>query len=88
MAELQAADFNGDGKADIFYGDGSNWRINYSANSSWQVVNSSATNANNIKIGDFNNDGNQDVFHATGTKWIVSYSGTSLWNQINTSITQ
>ncbi|KYF66718.1 hypothetical protein BE15_20760 [Sorangium cellulosum] len=82
---LRIADFNGDGRADVFRGTGTHWDISYSGTGGWTRVNESDYTSSDLRFGDFNGDGRDDVFRATGSHWYVSYSGTGGWTQINSS---
>lgn len=88
--DLAYGDFNGDGRDDIFYADGSSWIVAYNGSNGWHKINSSAATLKDIKLGDINGDGITDVFFTTtagyaGSGWYVSYGGTSGWNFLNHS---
>lgn len=85
ISSVHIADFNGDGRDDVFRGNGSNWYISYGGMSGWTRVNGSSYTVSNLRFGDFNGDGRTDVFRSSGGKWYVSYSATSQWTQVNRS---
>jgi len=75
-------DFNGDGQADIFNGNGNNWRILYSASDRWRILRAQETTTNELNVGHFNLvdgagnvDKEADVFKATGEDWRTWYGG-------------
>ena len=82
------ADFNGDGKKDLFVFNGSNWSIPYvgmlrSNGSSFSVVQRYDANMPGWEmrsqdrhyVGDFNGDRKKDLFVFNGTQWSIAYLG-------------
>ncbi|WP_109435978.1 VCBS repeat-containing protein [Aquimarina sp. AU119] len=85
-SNVKIADFNGDGKTDIFSTSGHNWQIAYSPITGWEQVNYSPSyNLTNLKFGDFDGDGKTDTFKTNGTDWSISKGATTNWNKIGSS---
>ncbi len=95
-----AADFNGDGKTDVFASspavdlnadgdidddEGGKWLVKYNGTKEWQNLNGSNIPVKNLAFGDFNGDSKTDVFAAWDGKWRVSWSGSSGWQDLNVS---
>ena len=75
-------DFNGDGQADIFNGNGNNWRVLYSASGKWRALRAQETTTDKLNVGYFNlvdADGNvdkvADIFKATSEDFRTWYGG-------------
>lgn len=85
LSSVHIADFNGDGRDDVFRGNGSDWYTSYSGTNVWTKTARSAYTVGSLRFGDFNGDGQTDVFRSSGGRWYVSYSATGPWTQINTS---
>lgn len=79
-------DFNGDGKTDLFRGDGENWLVSWNGMSEWKIYTSSGYKSNGLVIRDYNNDNYSDVLRQVdGSWWQVSEgsaNGTSEWKNI------
>ncbi|WP_025666930.1 FG-GAP repeat domain-containing protein [Aquimarina megaterium] len=83
---LKIADFNGDGKTDIFSTTGNDWQIAYSPIVGWEKVNYSPSyNLTNLKFGDFDGDGKTDTFKSNGTNWSISKGAKTTWIEIGSS---
>ncbi len=90
---LALADFDGDGKDDMFVSspsgpEGTGWYVSFGATGSWIKINGSGAALSEIKIGDFNADGKADILFPTedgfaGEGWYISYGGTSNWEKVN-----
>ncbi len=83
VPNLYFADFDGNGKTDVFYPNGSKWQVSFDGTGKWTKINTSKIKK--LQFADFNGDGKADVFYANGNIWQVSYGGTSNWTKINTS---
>jgi hypothetical protein len=77
------ADFDGDGKADMFRAYGQRWCVSYGGTSAWQVLANSVYQPKQLAFADFNNDGKADVVRADRGQWLVSYGGTGAWMVLN-----
>jgi IgA Peptidase M64/FG-GAP-like repeat len=95
------ADFNGDGKKDLFVFNGSNWSIPYvgmlrSNGSSFSVVQRYDANMPGWEmrsqdrhyVGDFNGDGKEDLWVFNGVNWSIPYLGMLRSNGNNLSMTK
>jgi len=80
MDILKVVDYDGDGIADIFRGNGNNW-VYFEEGKAEIIKLEKDINlvAKNIKLGDFDGDGVQDILNATGTVWRVAYGGKKPW---------
>ena len=85
VADLRAADFDGNCRADLFTTWGGKWRVSLNGTASWEVLNTSDLTVSDLRFADFNGDGKTDVFTTWGGKWRVSFSGTGGWQVLNTS---
>ena len=73
-ASMMVGDFDGDGRADIFWADGGTWWISYSGTTQFvQVIVSSNLLVSDLRFGDFNGDGATDVFGVVDGHWSVRY---------------
>ena len=81
-SSFKLGDFNGDGKSDVFYANGSEWKVSFSGTSKWSIINTSGVTTGTLDLKNFNKDGKCDVFHATSSEWKVSWSGTSKWDAL------
>lgn len=89
-------DFDGDGKEDVFNGNGTEWRVLYSAKGTWQTLRNHPSTTDELQIGyflqfgDTKADSKADIFKATGTDWRVWYQGKGvkkvLRNHIETNV--
>ncbi|MBB2923528.1 VCBS repeat-containing protein [Cellulomonas cellasea] len=79
-------DFDGNGRADVFWVDDSGrWRVSYNGTTPWVVVNGApGVRADQLRFGDLDGDGRDDVFFANPGDgwWIVSYGATSPWKAV------
>lgn len=78
------ADFNGDGKADVWHVDGSiQWRVSYGAVSVWDSLAVDQVDPSRTWLADMNGDGKSDVFQVRSDgQWRVSKSGTGNWEHL------
>lgn len=86
--DIKIADFNGDGKTDIFSTSRGNWQITFADKfqEGWQIVNYSPSyNLNNLKFGDFDGDGKTDTFKSSSLVWSISKGATTSWIDIGIS---
>ncbi len=89
--DVKIADFNGDGKTDVFSTSAGYWQIAYAGNFSagWQRVNYSPDyTIRNLKFGDFDGDGKTDAFKTkgrVGKDWSISRGATTRWVKIGSS---
>jgi hypothetical protein len=75
VTAMTVGDFDGDGRADIFWADGGTWWISYGGNTQFvQVIVASNILVKDLRFGDFNGDGTTDVFGVVNGKWEVRYA--------------
>ncbi|MGY4644753.1 FG-GAP-like repeat-containing protein [Cellulomonas sp. URHB0016] len=84
----QGADFDGDGKADVFWASQADgrWRMSYGGTTPWAAVNGApGIRTDMLRFADFDGDGKDDVFFANpwDGRWMVSYGGTGGWVTVN-----
>lgn len=82
---LLIADFNGDGRDELFRSYGDKWWLARPEDSAWQEINTSGVPVASLSTGDFNCDGRADIFRASSGEWNISVSGRGRWTRINTS---
>ena len=58
---IRLADFNGDGKADVFATWGGKWHVSWGGTSQWHDLNTSGYGVDKLKIADFNGDASADI---------------------------
>lgn len=85
IRQMVAGDFNGDGKDDLFYADGSSWYLSDKGKGDFQKINSSSIATSQLRFGDFDGDGKMDVFSTNGSQWKYSQGGKSQWVNLQTS---
>jgi VCBS repeat protein len=78
ITAMAVGDFDGDGRADIFWADGRTWRVSYGGNNPFVEVQTSSHRVKDIRFGDFDGNGTTDVFSVVSDgvslRWMVSYS--------------
>lgn len=78
------ADFDGDGRADIFsrdfYGQ---WYMAQATGTTWKRLQSSSLAMNKLRFGDFNGDKKTDVLAVVNGSWHISSGGTGAWRKLN-----
>ncbi|MGW6128776.1 FG-GAP repeat domain-containing protein [Cellulomonas sp. NPDC055163] len=84
------ADFDGNGKADVFWSNPADglWRVSFNGTTPWVVVNGAgAFTTDQFRFGDIDGDGRDDVFFANpgDGRWLVSYGATSAWDAVNSA---
>ena len=87
-SKLRLADFNADGKADVFAAWDHTWHVSDGGTAPWRVLNTmSSLETNRLAFADFNADGKADVFSTWKRDekmiWHVSYGGTGPWVDLN-----
>lgn len=82
IASLGFADFDGNGKTDVFRANGGKWQVVTDGVGSWKDLNSSSATLDRLRFGDFDGDGRDDVFIATGTTWRFSSGGSTGWQDL------
>ena len=88
VKNAQGADFDGNGKADVFWASQADgyWRVSYNGTTPWTVINGApGIRTDMYRFGDINGDGKDDVFFANpwDGRWMVSYSGNTGWQTVN-----
>ena len=83
--QLRFADFNGDGRTDIFHRapDGQ-WRVISPGVHAWKTLQNSSQPLSALRFGDFTGDGKADVLSRAGGHWSISVGGTAAWTKLNT----
>ena len=85
-------DFAGDHRDDIFWADGTTWRVSSGGSGPFQIAQTSHFRVKDLRFGDFDGDGHTDVFSVQNTGWQVSYAQTQLpmsqWMPLPVSLTK
>ncbi len=83
ITAMAVGDFDGDGRADIFWADGQTWWVSYGGNTPFVAVNTSSFLRKDLLFGDFDGDGKTDVFGVVSNgmfnTWSYSRSATGAW---------
>ncbi|MBN1773177.1 MAG: VCBS repeat-containing protein, partial [Deltaproteobacteria bacterium] len=85
LGTLALHDFDGDGIADVFRPNGTEWQWSRSGTSGWATLRTATDRLADVGFGDFDGDGRTDVFRTTGSEWQWSRSGTAAWARLNAS---
>lgn len=83
MRSYHFADFDGDGKTDIFRANGSRFFVSSAGATSWRPLAQSGLKVDKLRFGDFDGDGRTDVFSLANGQWSVSHGGTTRWRRLN-----
>lgn len=79
---MAVGDFDGDGKADLFYADGQKWFVSNKGKSDFQIVNQANVRLDELQLGDFDGDGKTDVLYKNNENFYFAKSATTLWNPL------
>jgi hypothetical protein len=71
MTDFVIGDFDGDGRSDVFYANGHQWRLSRGGVAAFEVLNTSSYRVPDLRFGDFNGDGKTDVFGIEASHWSV-----------------
>ena len=82
MSGYRVGDFDGDGRADIFRADGTQWSYSKGGAEDWEPLAGSSYEVDDVQFGDFNGDGATDVFGIANGEWSVSYGGATTWQRL------
>ena len=85
LGTLALHDLDGDGVADVFRPNGSEWQWSRSGTAGWATLRTATDALASLGFGDFDGDGRTDVFRTTGSEWQWSRSGTAAWARLNAS---
>jgi len=81
---IVVGDFDGDGKADLAYGNGSSIMWSKSGSKGWEVLKkTSKLRAADLLVGDFDGDGKADLAHGNGESIMWSKGGKKGWEVLN-----
>jgi hypothetical protein len=87
FAELRFADFNGDGRTDVFRRTPQGqWFAISPGVYDWTPLASSNYGLSDLRFGDFNGDKVTDVLSPANGQWSISWSGTSAWQRLNAKL--
>nr|MDQ3037078.1 VCBS repeat-containing protein [Myxococcota bacterium] len=79
LSSLGFADFDGDGRTDVFRADGTAWWWLSAGRGSWARLNTSSVPRAELAFADLDGDGRDDAFSTTGTEWRWSRSASGPW---------
>ena len=85
ISRLALADFDGNGRSDVFMATGSKWQKVTDGVGRWSDLIASSATLDQLRFGDFDGDGKDDVFTVSGGAWRVSSSGDTPWRELRTA---
>ena len=85
MSGVAAADFDGDGAADVIRSTPTGWQWSKSAREGWAFLHTNKDPVPQLAFGDLVGLAHTDIVRATGTEWQVSETGTSQWRLLFTT---
>lgn len=85
IIDLKVGEFNGDGRDDVLFGNGTLWKYSASATGSWQILNSSDVSGRDLLVGQFDGAGHDDIFTINDNKFKLSVEGTGSWAVVATT---
>ncbi len=89
LQDLILGDFDGNGKADVIYTNGSEWLFSADARGAPVHRATSSYRAKDLRVGDFNRDSHADVFSLANGDWSWMPSaqpGPSTWSRLNAQL--
>lgn len=84
-ADLAFGDFGGDGRADIFYTAGSQWKMSPGGTGPWQNLAGGGVPFSELRFGDFDGDGKTDVLSVFDGEWRYSSAAQTQWMPLRSS---
>jgi hypothetical protein len=85
ITAMAVGDFDGDGRADIFWADSKTWWVSFGGSTPFVPVAASGFQVKDLRFGDFDGDGKTDVFGVVFdtqhnvNSWSYSRSATGAW---------
>ena len=98
ITAMAVGDFDGDGRADIFWADSKTWWVSFGGSTPFVPVAGSGFQVKDLRFGDFDGNGTTDVFGVVkdggSSYWQVSYSPKSMpgalfspWQKLRPALT-
>jgi hypothetical protein len=88
MIDFAIGDFDGDGKADVFYADGTNWWVSDGGVAPFAFWATSSFTLPDLILGDFDHDGKTDVAGVVANQWMfVPSQGPHQWTVLRPKLT-
>ncbi len=82
LADVVAADFDGDGRADLLRSTGASWEMRSGGLGDWRSHQTMGIPLAEVAFADVDGDGAADAFTATGTEWRVSRGASNAWETL------
>ncbi len=88
MSDVRSGDFDGDGRADLFYTHRGQWRVWYARTRTWAEAATSAKPIGELLFGEFDAVRGTDVVGINGDGWAYSSAATAGWARLNARLTR